>query len=284
MAYTVSEFFRKSIRLLEDHGVFEPTTSAERIFSHHTGLSRTELYAAAETIIYSPLIHNIKAALERRINGEPVAYIIGECEFYNIKLKIDKRVMIPRPETEILVDECIKLLRVKEGNLHIADIGAGSGNIAISLAVNLPDADLIAIDTEHSALELAKENARLNNVADRIDFTRGDLLKPLEYFRHKFDAIVSNPPYISWDDRDSLPVEVRKYEPEKALFCREDGLYIIRNLAEQAVEYLNAGGFLALEIGHNQGDEAKNIMRNHFNSVKLIKDYSGNDRIVIGIT
>ncbi len=283
MAYIVSDFLKKSIRLLEDHNVFEPVISAERIFSHYTSLSRTELYAAAETIIYNPRIHNIKAALERRINGEPVAYITGECEFYNIKLKVDKRVMVPRPETEILVEECIKLLRDKEGSLRVADVGTGSGNIAISLAVNLPKSDIIATDIQQSALELARENAGLNNAADRIDFVRGNLFEPLKSFQRSFDAIVSNPPYISWDERDSLPIEVRDFEPEKALFCEEDGLYIIRKLAEQAVVYLNAGGILALEIGYSQGNDAKNMMRKHFSDVKLIKDYSGKDRIVIGV-
>jgi release factor glutamine methyltransferase len=282
MADTVSNLLRKMISLLREKGVFEPEVSAERIMSSFTGLKRSELYVADETLIYNPAIHDIKAAVERRIAGEPVAYITGESEFYNIKLKIDRRVMVPRPETEILVDEVISILKGKSGHLSVADIGTGSGNIAIAIACNIEEVRIIATDTSASALELAEENARLNGVEDKIEFRRGDLLTPLSNIDYKFDAIVSNPPYVAEGDKDILPVEVRRYEPFEALFAGEDGLDAIRTIIRESPLYLKAGGLLALEIGYNQAAPVNELMKSDFMEVKIKKDLAGRDRVLLG--
>jgi len=281
-AYIISDLLRKIIATLKENDVSEPEVSAERILSHITGLSRADLYSATDKIILDPEIHRAKAMMERRISGEPLAYIIGECAFYNIKLRIDNRVLVPRPETEILVDEAIKRLKDIRGKKKVADIGTGSGNIAISLVFNVSDLRVIATDINRSIIELAESNAILNGVSGKINFLVGELFEPLVDYRNKFDAVISNPPYIGIDEKDNLPIEVRKYEPTEALFAGDDGLSIIRKIIEQAPEYLKQGGFLAMEIGYKQGAEAKELMSSRFGGIKIIKDYVGRDRVVIG--
>jgi release factor glutamine methyltransferase len=282
MAEIVSDFLRRSIQLLRDHNVFEPVIAAERIFSHITGMRRADIYSATETLIYEPQIRQIKAALQKRINGEPVAYIKGECEFYNVTLKIDSRVLIPRQETEILVDEVIKRLKKKEGKFKGLDIGTGSGNIAISMAKNIENIEMIATDIDDSILGLAKKNAALNGVENKIEFRKGELFTSLDDCKSKFDFIVSNPPYVGENERDDLPVEVIKYEPEDALFAGDDGLDIIVKIIEQAPLYLKPGGLLAMEIGYRQGAAVKDIILKSFAKSELIKDFAGHDRIIIG--
>ena len=282
MAYIVSDLLREMIRRLADNGVYEPEVSAKRILTHITGMERAEMYADDRTLIYEPEINAAKAAIERRISGEPVAYIVGGCEFYNIKLKIDRRVLVPRPETEVLLDEVISRLREQKGKLIAADIGTGSGNIAISIAFNIPGLRIIATDIDAFVLELAMENAEMNGVADRIEFREGDLFAPLGNEYSKFDAIISNPPYVSEQERNILPVEVRKYEPARALFAGADGLSVIKKIVSQAPRYLKAGGLLALEIGYQQGSAVRDLMTRDFREVELLKDLAGTDRVIVG--
>ena len=284
MADIVSSLLRKMIRTLTDSGVFEPDVSAERILSSITGMKRSELYAATDTIIYNPDIHSAKAALERRIAGEPAAYITGECEFFNIKLKIDRRVLVPRPETEILVEETIKLLRQKGGKSKAVDIGTGSGNIAISLVRNISDLEMIATDIGPLVLNLAEENAKLNGVGDRIEFRLGKHFVPITDCPGIFDCVVSNPPYIGEEEKATLPVEVRKYEPPEALFAGKNGFAVSKEIITKSPEYLKPGGFLAMEIGFKQGQEIEKLMRPYFKEVKLLKDLAGRDRVVVGYT
>ena len=282
MSDTVSNFLSGMIRTLRENGVFEPNVSAERILSAITGLNRAELYSGTDKLIYPPQIHSAKAAMERRIKGEPVAYIIGECEFYNVILKIDKRVLEPRPETEILVDEVIKYLRERHGPLRVVDIGTGSGNIAISLAYNVPDLQVAATDIDAAVLELAQENAEAMKVSGRIDFRMGELFAPLLGDAGQFDAVVSNPPYVGDDEMELLPIEVGKFEPHRALFAGIDGLAIIKRLIEEAPVYLKEDGFLAIEIGYDQEAAVRHLMNFNFRNVRIIADLAGKPRVAIG--
>ncbi|MBD3169865.1 MAG: peptide chain release factor N(5)-glutamine methyltransferase [candidate division Zixibacteria bacterium] len=282
MAFIVSDFLRRLIELFSDRGVFEPEISAERILSSITGMSRAELYSANDNIIYNPLIHRAKSAAERRIAGEPLAYITGECEFYNVSLKIDRRVMVPRPDTETLVEEVLKKLQRIEGDKLVADVGTGSGCIAVSLAVNLDRIEVIASDYKAEVIDLAEENAQLNSVNRKIRFVAGNKFEPFGDYNKQFDCIVSNPPYIAGGEKEKLPVEVREYEPAGAIFAGEDGLDFIRELVNESPAFLKRDGFLAMEIGYMQGEAVKDLMREKFYYIELVKDLSGNDRVVIG--
>jgi release factor glutamine methyltransferase len=189
------------------------------------------------------------ALLEERASGKPVQYINGVCEFYGFPFRVTPDVLIPRPETELLVERAILLVRSSDSP-RILDVGTGSGAIAVALAKHLADARIFATDLSQSALGVAELNAGRNEVLDRIRFLRGDLLAPV--IDRQFDLIVSNPPYVPEPDRASLAVEVRDHEPALALFAGSDGLDIYRRLIPAAHEALVPSGFLALEIGYGQ--------------------------------
>ena len=194
-------------------------------------------------------IADFRTWVERRRGGEPIQYITGEAEFYGLDFKVNRDVLIPRPETEHLVEKAIELARGFERQ-RIVDVGTGSGAIAVALASNLPDADIHATDISAAALNVARANAKRHGVEARVIFRVGDLLAPVA--GRLFDLIVSNPPYVAEGDRDSLSVEVRDYEPAQALFAGGDGLEIYRRLIPAAFTALFHERYLALEIGFSQ--------------------------------
>jgi len=197
--------------------------------------------------------------IARRLRHEPIQYITGQQEFYGLSLHVSPAVLIPRPETEHLVEAVLTRLPASQP-LKIADIGTGSGAIAIALAVHLPAAQITALDISRTALDLATANARIHNVADRIQFLQSDLLSALDHQAETFDAIVSNPPYIPETDRDTLHRQVRDHEPAIALFAGETGLDIYRRLIQQAYNALKPNGLLALEIGYGQQEALASLL------------------------
>jgi release factor glutamine methyltransferase len=231
---------------------------AEVLLLHASGRSRTDLLAHGEDEFSLAESLRYKSLLDRRAKGEPIQYITGETEFYGLPFRVTPDVLIPRPETEHLVETVVALARSFVAP-RIVDIGAGSGAISVALAHHLPKARITTTDLSEAALAIARENVRSNGVADRICFLQGDLLAPLA--GEKFDIIVSNPPYVPARDRDSLSVEVREYEPLLALFAGEDGLDIYRRLIPAAFVALTSGGFIALEIGYGQADAVQNFLR-----------------------
>ena len=231
---------------------------AEVLLLHASGRSRTDLLAHGEDEFSLAESLRYKSLLDRRTKGEPIQYITGETEFYGLPFRVTPDVLIPRPETEHLVETVVALARSFAAP-RIVDIGAGSGAISVALAHHLPKARITTTDLSEAALAIARENVRSNGVADRICFLQGDLLAPLA--GEKFDIIVSNPPYVPARDRDSLSVEVREYEPLLALFAGEDGLDIYRRLIPAAFVALISGGFIALEIGYGQADAVQNFLR-----------------------
>lgn len=228
--------------------------------------------------------------VNRRGEGEPVAYIVGEKEFMGLSFKVNPAVLIPRPETEILVESAIKTLKDTfpgEENFNILDIGTGSGAIAISLAYLLPKARVTAIDISPKALEIARKNASLLGVTKSIKFLLGDLFSPLERTVPKFHLIASNPPYISKREIALLDRNVKDYEPLTALEGGSDGLEFYRRLIPEALNYLKEKGIVALEIGENQAPAVTNLFPNQGDGscgcpVKIIKDYAGKNRVVLG--
>ncbi|HEX9916856.1 MAG TPA: peptide chain release factor N(5)-glutamine methyltransferase [candidate division Zixibacteria bacterium] len=252
---------------------------AELILSSVLKCERIKLHLDPKRVLTKAEHKLFEKLLKQRLSGKPLQYTLGEAYFFGYKFKVNPNVLIPRPETEILVSEVISLLRTKE-NSKIIDLGTGCGNIATGLALNLKDAFIFATDISPNALKVAKLNAKLNRVEDRIKFLCGDLFKPI---KTKFDAIVSNPPYVSEKEYTKLPDEIKNFEPKEALLAGKDGLEYIKKIVEQAPGFLNKDGILALEIGFGQERKVKELV---FNSkfLKLIeikKDLSGIPRVML---
>lgn len=225
----------------------------------------------------------IDSFAERRANGEPLQYIIGHVEFLGLVINVGKGVLIPRPETELLVEETIKILRsvITHHALRITilDLCTGSGCIALAMAKHLPEVFVYGIDQSDVALSYARKNALLNGIGN-VSFLSGDLFAPVEGMR--FDAIVSNPPYVKRGDIQTLQREVREHEPLEALDGGEDGLIFYRRILKHAPEYLKENGLIILEIGFEQADDVLLIAnKSGFGRVGFIKDYSGIERICI---
>jgi release factor glutamine methyltransferase len=222
---------------------------------------------------------DFRAGIQRRHGGEPIQYITGEAEFYGLSFKVNRAVLIPRPETEHLVEKVSELARGLE-RPRIVDVGTGSGAIAVALAGHLPSARIDATDQSAAALEVARANAARNGVAERVFFYEGDLLVPVAGKR--FDVIVSNPPYVPEADRDSLAVEVRDYEPAQALFAGADGLQIYRRLIPAAFEALFHQRYLALEIGFGQDAAVHALLAGAgFTGIEFTKDLQGIPRVAL---
>lgn len=215
--------------------------------------------------------------VERRSFGEPIQYILGETEFYALPLRITRDVLIPRPETELVVEKALALV----GEFHaprIVDVGAGSGAIAIALAHTLAKAAVTATDISEAALALARENGSRNSVQERVRFLAGDLLAPIA--GEQFEIVVSNPPYVASADRDSLAVEVRDYEPAQALFAGEDGLAIYRRLIPAAHAVLVSGGWIVLEIGYGQEAGVRALLHDAgFEAIEVAADLQAIPRV-----
>jgi len=253
---------------------------AETLLLHHIGKNRAWLLAHAEDEYAGCSAIGYAAMLERRAAGEPIQQIIGETEFYGLPFRVTRDVLIPRPETEHLVERAIAIARHTD-RPRIVDIGTGSGAIAVALAHALQQAAITAIDLSPAALAVARENAVRNNVAERIRLLEGDLLAPVT--GEQLELIVSNPPYVPETDRDSLAVEVREYEPALALFAGTDGLDIYRRLIPLAFSALAPGGALLLEIGYGQRDAIHALLsKAGFANIAFTPDLQGIPRVAEG--
>jgi len=217
----------------------------------------------------------------RRSHGEPLQYITGETEFYGLPLRVTRDVLIPRPETEHLVEKVLELT-ARSSAPRIVDVGTGSGAIAIALAHALPRIAVTATDISDAALEIARANAEKNEVAERMRFLQGDLLTPVA--GEQFDLIVSNPPYVPERDRDSLAVEVRQYEPALALFAGDDGLAVYRRLIPNAFAALVPQGSIVLEIGYGQETSLLTLLSAAgFETIQFTADLQGIPRVAVAM-
>lgn len=244
---------------------------------HITGFDEIKFILNQKEEISNEDFCRYKILIEERANSKPTQYIINKCEFMAHDFYVDENVLIPRPDTEILVEACMKYLKP---NKKILEIGTGSGCITISLAKRF-DCDFTAVDISEKAIEIAKLNADKNNVSDKIKFIKSDILSEIN---GKFDIIISNPPYIKKSEIDSLEKNVRDYEPHLALDGGNDGLDFYRKISENAKNYLHPSSLIFFEIGHDQALDLHNIFNE--NKIKLIedlKDYNGLDRVIIGM-
>ncbi len=253
---------------LEKHGIDE-LAEAEWIVSIVAECKRDEVYS--ENLLSPKYVEKINKITDERCSGRPLWYCIGDTDFYGYTIKVDERVLIPRPETEILVENAMKII---DSDKSVLDLCTGSGAIAIAIKKQT-GANVTAVDVSADAITLAKENARFNNA--EIEFVESDLFNGLD--NRKFDVIISNPPYIKKQDILSLQKEVKDFEPIIALDGGDDGLDFYRVIAEKAKEYLSDNGALFLECGMGQAEDIKNML-NGYNTVEIIKDYENVDRIV----
>ena len=219
--------------------------------------------------------------ISKRCNGVPYAYIVGHKEFMGLDFLVNENVLIPRDDTEVLVEKVLEIIKSKKDeaqSLRILDMCTGSGCIAISLA-HFCNCEVVAVDKSHKALEIAKENANKNNV--NVTFVESDLFENLSK-ENKFDIIVSNPPYIKKNVIDTLQKEVKEHEPMMALDGGEDGLFFYKKIASESKMYLKQNGVLAFEIGYDQADDVRAILENEkYGNIEVTKDLSNNDRVII---
>lgn len=255
---------------------------AELLLLHVLELDRAVLLAYPTRALTDQQLGRYQATIVRRLTNEPIQYITGQQEFFGLALKVTPATLIPRPETEHLVEAVLHSLPVNEP-LRILDVGTGTGAIALALAAHLPLAQVTAVDLSTEALEVARDNATTHHLEGRVDFLLSDLLDGLAAKDQidAFDAIVSNPPYIPESDRAELHPQVRDFEPTQALFAGSRGLDIYRRLIPQAYAALKPGGLLALEIGHGQRDELAILLKN-WNKVAFMDDLQQIPRVALG--
>jgi release factor glutamine methyltransferase len=249
---------------------------AEMLLLHLTGKTRAWMLAHGDEEFGGCTGVRYAGLVERRLAGEPIQHITGEVEFYGLPLRVTRDVLIPRPETEHLVETAIQIVQGSEA-ARIVDVGTGSGAIAIALAKALPSAQVTAIDLSEAALAIARENAERNGV--KVRFLQGDLLEPVAH--EAFSLIVSNPPYVPESERPTLSVEVRDYEPAMALFAGPDGLDIYRRFISQAFSSLYAYGHILIEIGYGQAEAVRALLEESgFFNVRFVPDLQGIPRVV----
>lgn len=269
----------QAARVLRDAGIKEFRLDAEVLLAYVLGMTRAQLHVHPQGQLSSTELASYRQLIERRARREPVAYIVGHKEFYGLDFFVDNRVLIPRPETELLVERAVEMARARSLRL-IADVGTGSGAIAVSLAVHLPQVLVYATDASSGALEVAACNSRRHGVEARVHLLQGHLLEPLP---EPVDLIAANLPYVSEAELAQLPPEISHYEPREALNGGPDGLDHIRRLLAEAGGYLKPGGVVLLEIGATQGATVVALAERHFPAarVEIVRDYAGLDRVVM---
>lgn len=258
------------------HTLPEARRDAELLLLHVLGRDRAWLITHSDEILTAAQAAKYQGWLARRAAQEPVQYIVGEQEFWGLRLRVTADVLIPRPETEHLVEAALELLPEGEA-VRVADIGTGSGAIAIALAVSRPQAQVTALDLSAAALQIARENTAAHAVAGRVRFLESDLLAAVR--GERFAMIVSNPPYVPGGE--DLEPQVRDFEPHTALFAGVEGLDVYRRLIPEAAEALEPGGWLLMEIGHGQRAALAELMR-AWEDVSFVDDLQGIPRVVMG--
>ena len=277
---TVLEAISLSTDFLQKKGISSPRINAELLLAHVLKCKRLQLYLSFDRPLKQNELNSYRELIKRRSNFEPVQYITGNVEFHNVEFKITPAVLIPRPETEILVES---IINNSNDEIKILDIGCGSGIIGISLALSLRKASVYCTDISNEAINLAMENAKRHNVISRINFLKHDIISQQIDFVSELDVIVSNPPYISRNDFNSLQKEIKNFEPRYALTDESDGYTFFKSISSKAFNKLSAGGKLYFEMNEGQSLTVKNIMKNNsFFNIKIIKDYQNIDRVIYG--
>jgi release factor glutamine methyltransferase len=291
--WTIQKLLNWTTEYLTSKGIDSPRLSAELLLSHVLGLKRIELYTQFEKIVTGQQLDLLHGLVKRASQKEPIPYIVGKTGFYSLELDITTDCMIPRPETELLVERAIEFLRSRTGKQFVCDLCTGSGCIAVAIARNYPDCRIIATDISDAALSVAARNIEKHQLKERVRLLCGDLFDPImpQLDVEKFDLIVCNPPYVSADEFEKLGKNVKDYEPKLALFAGDDGLDIYRRIVGRVEQFLKPDAALMLETGYRQGQAVKQLLESLdstrdrqagcFGEITIEKDFHGNARIVI---
>jgi len=284
--WTIRGLLTVTTDYLKDKQIDSPRLSAEILLSHQLNISRVKLYLNYDQPLNDEEISGYRSLVRRRVNREPIQYITGSQEFWSLAFDVGPQALIPRPESELLVEQVVCLCRenlIERADPSILDLGTGSGALAIALARELQTATFCASDISEEALDLARLNAKKLGAEERIDFRLGDLWEPFEEQASAFDVILSNPPYVASEIFDSLPPEVRDHEPRMALDGREGGMYYIEKIISQGQNYLNSGGWLLLEMDPEQTGQAIELFEKtpNYEEKRRIKDYAHDYRVVM---
>jgi release factor glutamine methyltransferase len=286
--WTILKVLKWTTSYFKSRSIESPRPSAEILLAHILKINRIDLYLQYDQPLNSNELEKFKALIKRRASHEPVAYITGIKEFWSLELVVTKDVLIPRPDTECIVEASLSLLTgASDGNseltpMHILDLGTGSGAIVLALAKEQPMHNYFASDRSIEIIKVAKKNAKKNNCDEKVSFFAGDWLSPLNDEKISFDMIISNPPYIRTGDIAGLQPEIYEYEPRIAIDGEEDGLSSLKHILYSAHTLLKRYGTLLLEIGHDQRDAVSRIIENcgKYENIVFSKDYSGYCRVV----
>jgi release factor glutamine methyltransferase len=285
--WAIRDLLKVSCDYLKKKQIDSPRLTAEVLLAHQLGSDRVNLYLNLDQPLTEMEVSGYRALIRRRLRREPLQYITGIQEFWSIDFVVDPRALIPRPETELLVDHALRLLKPDAESENqepkILDLGTGCGTLAVSLAKEVPNAQIWATDKSQGALELARLNAQRKGVSDRIQFKEGDLWEPLINLGITFDIILSNPPYVATEEYDDLPPEVRDYEPRSALDGGDSGTYYIKKIITEAPRYMKPKAWIMLEMGPDQTGKALDLVEQTegYGEKTRIRDYSRLYRIVM---
>jgi len=283
-AWTILNLLSHTRDYFAARGIEHPRADAEILLAHNLGLRRIDLYVQYDKPLTREELSRFREIVRRRARREPVAYITGEKEFWSLALKVTPAVLIPRPETECLVEAALAILAKDEGARarRVLDLGTGSGAIVLALAAERPHDVLVAVERSQSALSIARENADRHGTAPRIRFLAGDWFEPVGREEAAFDLIVSNPPYIRRGDLEGLQPEIRLFEPVSALDGGPDGTDCLSRIIQAAPRYLRPSGHLLLEIGHDQKPMLEALVEGAgcYDEMTFIRDYGGHDRVL----
>lgn len=279
---TLREALQSTARILREGKIEDAFAEAELLLGRAVGMSRTQIYTEPARKLNPAETRELVLMIQRRLNHEPSSYILQECEFYGLDFHVEHGVFIPRPETEVLVEQALNFadhLGNAKKKIKIADIGTGCGAIAISLALALPKSKIYATDISHLALKVARINCRRHGVENQVELLLGNLLEPLP---EAVDIIVANLPYVREDEFGDLSPEIVNFEPEIALLGGKDGLEKIKQLVEQAPAKLSPEGALIFEIGHGQREAVHSLISGYLPQarIQIVPDPAGIDRVV----
>lgn len=280
--WTIQRILSWTKDFFAQRGIDNPRLDAELLLAAALGCERIRLYTDFDKPLGESERTTFRAYVKRRASYEPVAYILGQREFFSRSFEVSPAVLIPRPETEHLVEAVLEWWEEREEPPRILDIGTGSGNLAITLACEL-QAQVVATDVSADALAVAAKNARTHGVADQIEFRQGDLFAPVG--QETFDIIVSNPPYVETTERAALMPDVREWEPDGALFAGKDGLGVLAPLCTQVHGHLREPGLFVVEFGHTQAEAVGAYLSGHgpWAEVKTLKDLQGHQRAIVAL-
>ncbi len=288
--WTILKLLRWTTSYFQSRGIDSPRADAEILLAHALNLDRIDLYLKYDQPMFSEELGLYRSLIKRRANREPVAYIVGTKEFWSLPLSVTDAVLIPRPETEILVEKTLELLKStpspdsgqKNTPIRILEIGTGSGAVILALASEAPGQRFFASDISQAAIDQARSNAVRHRLDGQVSFFISDLFQELRDTSLPFQIIVSNPPYIESKILGGLQPEISRYEPQLALDGKADGLFYVRQIIHEAHPHLAPGGYLLLEIGHDQKPATQQIIDDTglYDDIAFTKDYGGFDRVV----